>query len=303
MRDPYEILGVDRSASSEEIKKYYRKLAKVLHPDLNPGRKDVEERFKEVSAAYHLLSDTDLRRRYDAGEIDSSGAEKAARSFYRDYARNRGGAKGGFEPNFADIADLFNSFFSSDARGPQRHHGPQAGRNATYRLEVSFVEASTGATKDVRLPTEQTLRVKIPEGIEDGQTIRLSGQGLPGTAGAPAGDALVTIKVTPHPWFKREGLDVHLELPITLAEAVLGATVTVPTVRGPVTLTIPKNSSSGKRLRLKGKGLLDRKSQEHGDQYVAIKIVLPEKSDRDLEELIADWARTNQYDPRRNLPW
>ena len=305
MRDPYEILGVGRTAYPDEIKRSYRKLAKELHPDLHPGKKGIEERFKEVSAAYSLLSDPGLRKRYDAGEIDASGAEQAARRFYRNYTRNQGGQGPSFEAGFADFADLFSSFFADAHRAGPQPGGMRAerGRDAQYELETSLLEAANGATKEVVLPTGKALRVKIPEGIEDGQSIRLAGQGQPGSVGGPAGDALVMIRIAPHPWFRRDGANVVLELPITITEAVLGGSVTVPTLTGPVTIAIPKNASTGKRLRLKDKGLLDRKNGKRGHQFVDLKIVLPEKPDPALEDAVEAWALTHRYDPRRHLPW
>src|SRR5262247_4478270 len=220
MKDPYQTLQVDRKASQDEIKKSYRRLAKKLHPDLNPGNKKVEQQFKEVTAAYDLLSDPAKRARYDRGEIDASGAERPDRPFYRRYAEGREGAKyqdfGVDEDSFVD--DLFANLFRQ--RRQERPPMHMRGANVTYLAEVDFIEAAVGAKKRLSLTDGKTLDVTIPPGTEDGQTLRLKGQGMPGVGGGPAGDAYIEVKVTPHPLFTRRGNDVHLELPITLPEAV-----------------------------------------------------------------------------------
>ncbi|HUL08779.1 MAG TPA: DnaJ C-terminal domain-containing protein [Candidatus Acidoferrum sp.] len=299
MPTPYEILGVQPSASADDIKKAYRALAKKLHPDLNPGNKRVEQQFKEVSAAYDLLSDPAKRARYDRGEIDASGAERPDRSFYRRYAEGREGAKyqdfGLDEDSFAD--DLFANLFRQQRRQERPMH--LRGADVTYVAEVDFIEAAVGAKKRLMLTDGKTLDVTIPPGTEDGQTLRLKGQGLPGAGGGPAGDAYIEVKVAPHPLFTRKGTDVHIELPITLPEAVLGATITAPTIDGPVSLKVPRDSNTGSTLRLKGKGIVDRASGKRGDQYVRLKVVLPERADPELTDFLEKWAQRHPYTVRR----
>jgi DnaJ-class molecular chaperone len=289
MRDPYTVLGVARDASEAEIKKAYRKLAKELHPDLHPGDKKIEERFKEASVAYKILGDKDLRQRYDRGEIGPDGAEKP--QFRYEYAgggpRRPGAGFGGFTAE--DIFAEFGDIFGRGARGRR----PMRGADRQFELAVDFLDAALGAVRRVNLPGGRTLDVRIPAGIEDGKQIRLKGQGEPSPmAGGPAGDALVEVRVRPHPLFRRDGKDIRIELPISLPEAVLGAKVKVPTIAGPVSLTVPKGASSGQTLRLKGRGIAD------GDQYVTLLIKLPAKGDKDLEALMQRWQSDGGYDPR-----
>ncbi|WP_366556070.1 DnaJ C-terminal domain-containing protein [Aquibaculum sediminis] len=298
MKDLYSVLGVAKSAKADEIKAAYRRLAKKLHPDLNPGDTKVEQQFKDVSHAYAILSDPEKRRRYDAGEIDASGQETARGGFYRS-AHGRGGEKyahyetagGGFEDIFSD---LFGGGFGARGSG-----GPkQKGADVSYSLKVSFTDAASGARKRVQIGDGRTLDLTIPPGTEDGQTLRLKGQGLPGFGGAPAGDAYVEVKVEPHAFFGREGKNLHLELPISLAEAVLGGTVQVPTLAGKVAMKVPPGSNSGNTLRLKGKGVPDRRGGEPGDLYVTLRVVLPEKPDAELQAFAKDWATRHNYNPR-----
>ena len=310
MRDPYEVLGVGRSASDAEIKKAYRKLAKELHPDMNPNDAQVVERFKEVSAAYKILGDDELRAKYDRGEIGPDGQPRS--QFRYEYAGGGpGGARGpggtggfgfGFDPD-----DIFSEFFSNLRGGRQRAgfgmgpDAPQRGQDRTYRVTVDFLDAVNGLTRRINLPSGKTLDVKIPAGIEDGKQIRLKGQGHPGLNGGPAGDALIEVTVRPHPLFERDGGDIRMELPVSLPEAVLGGKVQVPTIDGPVSMTIPKGASSGRTLRLKGRGIAQGKNGSRGDQYVRLKIVLPEEPDPELEKLIEKWAKGHAYDPRDKL--
>jgi DnaJ-class molecular chaperone len=300
MPTPYEIIGVAPSASADDIKKAYRKLAKKLHPDLNPGNKKVEQQFKELSAAYDLLSDPAKRARYDRGEIDASGAERADRPFYRRYAEGRAGAKyqdfGTDEDSFVD--DLFANLFRQQQRRSERSMHLR-GADVTYVAEVDFVEAAIGSKKRLMLTDGKTLDVTIPPGTEDGQTLRLKGQGLPGAGGGASGDAYIEVKVTPHPIFTRQGNDVHIEFPVTLPEAVLGATVTAPTVDGPVSLKVPPDSNTGAQLRLKGKGIVDRASGKRGDQYVRLKVVLPDRADPELKAFLEKWSAQHPYSVRR----
>lgn len=302
MKDPYQTLGVARNASADEIKKAYRKLAKKLHPDLNPGNKKIEQEFKEVSSAYDLLSDTDKRARFDRGEIDASGAERPGRGYYRSYAESGQGAKyrsgGAGDSFFAEdiFSDLFGGAFGERERGRGGARMNIRGADVSYAVTADFVEAALGAKKRLTLTDGKTLDVTIPPGTEDGQTLRLKGQGLPGMGG-PAGDAFIEIKVQPHPFFTREGNDIHLELPVTLAEAVLGASVTVPTLDGKVSLKVPPQSNTGTVLRLRGKGV-PRKGGGRGDQYVKLKVVLPERPDSELAEFVQSWSKTHPYDVR-----
>ncbi|MCF3934611.1 J domain-containing protein [Acuticoccus sp. M5D2P5] len=306
--DPYALLGVAKTASQEEIRKAYRKLAKTLHPDLNPGDSAAEERFKAVSSAYSLLSDEEQRGRFDRGEIDASGAERAPQhDFYRHYAdADHGGrysTSAGYE-DFADASDIFADLFGEAWRGGGGGGGERRfkmrGQNARYHLEVDFLDAVKGATRRLTLPDGSALDVTIPAGIEDGGTMRLKGKGGPGIGGGPPGDALIEIGVLPHPFYKREGDDIVIELPITIDEAVLGGKVEVPTIGGAVKMTVPKGASSGDTLRLRGRGVA-AKGRAAGNQRVVLKVVMPERVDPDLEAFMEDWRKTHAYDPRRTM--
>jgi DnaJ-class molecular chaperone len=299
---PYEVLGVKSDASADEIRKSYRKLAKQFHPDLNPGKPEAEERFKAVSAAYDLLSDPEKRARYDRGEIDESGAERPPRSYYRSYAEGAAGRK--YQPegemDLGDLEDLFAAFGSG--RGGTRRGGEgfrARGADRQYTLTVNFVEAATGGKQRLSLAPEEWLDVTIPAGITDGQVLRLRGKGGPGFGGGPAGDALIEVHITPHPLFRREGDDIHIELPVSLAEIVLGARVPVPTITGPVTMTIPKGSDTGSQLRLRGKGI--QRKGNPGDQYVTLKVVVGQASDPELAEFLEKWAPRHPFNPREGV--
>jgi DnaJ-class molecular chaperone len=282
MRELYDILGVRRDASDEAIKRAYRKLAKALHPDLNPGKKGLEARFKDVTAAYDILSDPEKRARYDRGEIDASGAETAEHRFRRARAEAGMGRTGPRASNFEDLSDVFADLFG-DA-GPSGARGGFRGRgeDARYELTVSLADVALGATRRLTLPDRRTLDVAIPAGIEDGQTLRLGGQGVPGLGGGAAGDAYVRIRVAPDAVFERKGDDLHMTIRVSLPEAVLGARIEVPTIDGQVTLTIPKGSNGGKVLRLKGKGVRHGKGERRGDQLVTLDVALPERPDAEL---------------------
>jgi DnaJ-class molecular chaperone len=292
--DPYETLGVKKDASGEAIQKAYRALAKKLHPDLNPGNKRAEEQFKEVTAAYDLLGDADKRARFDRGEIDASGQERPRQRFYRDFADTDASrtytSDAGFA-DFADAGDVFAEMFGHEGRANVRMRGP----DAYYRLEIDFLDAINGAKRQITMPKGEVLEVAIPPGTRDGQALRLRGKGRLGIGGGPAGDALIEIAVLPHPLFSRDGDDIHVEQPITLDQAVLGGKVTVPTPSGSVTMTVPKWSSSGTVLRLKNKGA-PAAAGAHGDEYVTLKVVLPDKRDPELEKLIAQWQAARARD-------
>jgi len=303
-KDPYELLGVKRNAPQKEIQGAFRKLAKKLHPDLNPGDKNAEAKFKEISAAYELLSDDEKRARFDRGEIDMTGAEQAPRNFYRDYASaSDPGApyhnSGGFA-DFGDADDIFASFFSRRAAGSGGTTFRAPGRDRNFSMEIDFLDAVNGTKTQVQLPDGPALDVQIPPGTRDGQTLRLRGKGEPGFGGGPSGDALIEIKVRPHRFFAREGNDIRLELPITLGEAVLGGKIRVPTPSGPIDLMLPPNSSSGKVLRIKGKGV-PRANTGAGDVYVTLKIVLPDRPDEELASFMKSWTPRTPQNPRKSM--
>jgi len=290
MKDPYSVLGVPKSSSDAELKKTYRTLAKKLHPDINSGDEKIAERFKEVSAAYALLRDKDLRARYDRGEINADGSEKG---FAGGGFHPRGGGMGGgrFGDGF-DPEEIFASIFGgARARGRPR---AQKGQDRAYRLKVDFLDAVKGSKKPLSLANRKTLNVTIPENVREGQKIRLKGQGDEGMGGGRPGDAIIEITINKHDFFRCEGNDIHLDLPITLQEAVMGEKVNIPTIDGKVAMTIPKGSSSGRTLRLKGKGAADPKSKIRGDQYVKLQIMLPDEPDEVLEKAIKKWAKKGQ---------
>lgn len=305
MRDPYEILGVSRTASEKDIKSAYRKLAKQLHPDLNPGDKGIEEKFKEVTSAYDLLGDAGKRKRFDAGEIDAAGAEQAPRGYYRDFSDQPGAGKYSRQEGFTrdvDLEDFLSGIFSGrGGAGRQGADFKARGSDVTYSLRIDFMDAVKGARKTVTMPDGRTLNVAVPEGVADRQTLRLAGQGNPGYGGGPSGDAFIEIHIQPHAFFTRKDNDIHLELPVTLIEAVLGSKIEVPTIDGPVAMNIPKNANSGTTLRLKGKGVLDRRSKERGHQYVTLKVMLPEAPDPALDAFVAGWTPSPDYNPRRRM--
>jgi len=300
VKDPYETLGVERSASPDAIQKAYRRLAKKLHPDLNPGNKEAEERFKAVSAAYGLLSDADKRAQYDRGEIDDTGAEKPRQRFYKDFASEA--ATGHPYENYSGFADFADSddVLSELLRRGANVHVRARGEDVRYHLPIEFLEAVTGATKRLTLPDGKTLDVTIPAGIQNGQVLRLRGKGRPGIGDGEPGDALVEITIKPHRFFAREGNDVYLDLPVTLSEAILGARITVPTPTGAVAMTVPKGSNTGTVLRLRGKGVL-RRDGSHGDELVRLKVMLPEQPDPELEAFAAKWEGGKAHDPRRDM--
>lgn len=305
MTDPYTTLGVARGAPQADIKKAYRKLAKKFHPDSSDGN---VERFKRISAAYEVIGDEERRARYDRGEIDASGAGRVNTKFYRAYesARARPHAfedlTRGFNPEDL-FAELLGGLRGSRgrARGAKPRASPAKGANRRLRLSVSFLDAVKGSTQRLALEDGKTLDVTVPAGVEDGQTIRLKGQGGPGRAGGPAGDMLIEVGVQPHPFFTRKGKDIHVDLPVTLPEAVLGATIKVPTIDGQVSLKVPKGSNTGTTLRLQKRGVRQGKSAKRGDQYMRLQVVLPEKLDPKLRAHIKDWAKDNDYDVRGKL--
>ncbi|MGO4910190.1 DnaJ C-terminal domain-containing protein [Pseudorhodobacter sp. W20_MBD10_FR17] len=306
--DPYDVLGLTKAATADEIKKAYRKLVRESHPDLHPDDAGAEERFKAISAAYDLLKDPATRARFDAGEIDGSGAERPPRQYYRDYADAPGNAyqhREGFGPD-TDPADIFAEILRNRARqGGGDDFGARgfqaAGPDARYTLDVAFLDAARGAETRITLPDGQSLAVKIPPGTSDGQTLRLRGKGAPGFGGGPSGDALITVRVRAHAVFRRDGDDILITLPITIDEAVLGAKVTAPTIDGPVGVTIPEGASSGKVMRLRGRGVARAGQKVKGDQMIELKIVTPPAPDAALREFLLEWQKTQSFDPRADL--
>ena len=323
MRDPYEVLGVPRGANAAAIKSAFRKLAKKHHPDSNKNDPKAAERFAELNTANEILGDEDKRKQFDRGEIDAEGKPRFA-GFPGGGAGGRAGGPGGFEsytfrtggggPGGAGggaFEDILNSMFANAGRGGARGG---AGRASPFEFEtggvgldldvnvamsVSLEEAVKGGDKRVRLPTGKELNVKVPAGVIEGQQIRLRGQGET-AQGHPPGDILITVHVAPHPYFKVDGSDIRLDLPITLYEAVLGGKVRVPTLGGAVELSIPKNTSSGRTFRLKGKGL-PKQGGTTGDLFVTTRIMLPDGNDADLEALMQKWRDGHPYNPRNDL--
>lgn len=328
MRDPYEVLGVTRSASAADIKSAFRKLAKKLHPDANKHDPKAAARFAEINAAYEIVGDKDKRKAFDSGEIDAEGKPRfqGFEGFRPGGAGRTGGFGGGrFETftwgpegmqagtggggGFGGFEDILKDVFGGRAGAGRaarpggfqfesEDFGAPAGRDISASLAISLAEAAKGVKKRVQLPTGKEVEVKIPAGLDEGQQIRLKGQGLAGPGGR-TGDLLITVTVTPHPLFHRDGMDLRLDLPITLYEAVLGGKVRVPTLDGAVELAIPPGTNSGRTFRLKGKGFpgKDRK----GDLLASIRVVLPDGQDAELEALMRRWRDNKPYDPRKDM--
>lgn len=322
MRDPYEVLGVPRSANAAAIKSAYRKLAKKHHPDSNKDDPKAAERFAELNSANEILGDEDKRKQFDRGEIDAEGKPRfqgfpggggprgrAGPGGFESYTFRSGGGPGQGGPGGGAFEDILNSMFGGGMRGAR----PGAGGGAQFEFDtggigldldvnvamsVSLEESVKGGEKRVRLPTGKELNVKIPAGVAEGQQIRLRGQGE-SAQGHPPGDLLITISIAPHAHFKVEGADLRIDLPVTLYEAVLGAKVRVPTLGNAVELSVPKNTSSGRTFRLKGKGL--PKAGGTGDLFVTIRIMLPDGNDAELEALMEKWRDQHPYNPRSGL--
>jgi DnaJ-class molecular chaperone len=299
--DPYTTLGVARDASADDIRSAYRKLAKQHHPDLNPGNKAAEERFKSISAANELLSDPEKRGKFDRGEIDASGQERPEQRSYRSYAEGAQGDRYGRagpqqEPWQAeDLDDIFGDLFGARQAGGT---APRRGRDAHYTLTIGFLDAVNGAAKRLTLPDGKTLDVKVPVGVEEAQTLRLRGQGGAGRNGGPAGDALIDIHIEDHSFFRRVGQDIRLDLPVTVTEAVLGGPVMVPTPGGRLKMTIPAHSDTGRELRLRGRGVPAHGGQAAGDLYVTLRVVIG-PTDEALETFLRDWK--HDFDPRSSM--
>ena len=318
MRDPYEVLGVPRGANAAAIKSAYRKLAKKHHPDSNNNDPKAAARFSELNSANEIIGDEDKRKQFDRGEIDADGKPRF-QGFPGGDPRARGAARGGFESRTSrsgagpggmgggGFEDILNSMFSG-ARGGARPGGAAGFEfdpggialdlDLNVAMAVSLEESVRGEEKRVRLPTGKEFNVKIPAGVAAGQVIRLKGQGET-APGHPPGDLLITVSIAPHAFFKLDGNDLRVELPITLYEAVLGGKVRVPTLGNAVELSIPKNTSSGRTFRLKGKGL--PKAGQVGDLFVTTRIMLPDGNDAELEALMEKWRDGQPYNPRGDL--
>lgn len=307
--DPYRMLGVSKSASAEQIKVAYRRLARDNHPDTHPGDKAAESRFKDISNAYQLLSDAAKRKQFDAGEIDANGNRRpghpssgASSPGYDSYKRNASTAGFGFGRNNSsqdssgsaggDKKSRFNGFFRDKPSIKAK------GADISYTLKVSLSDAAKGADKTVRMTSGKTLKVRIPAGTEDGQVLRLKAQGMQGLGGGKAGDALVEILIEQVGEFRADGMDVHSEEPVTLAEAVLGGRIEVKTIHGPVLVNVPEGSNSGTKLRLKGKGQHKPGTDQRGDHYVTLKVVLPKGADSELKSFVKKWSAKKPYSVR-----
>lgn len=302
MDDPYSVLGLSRGASDKDIQAAYRKLAKAHHPDLNPGKVHADA-FKKIAAAYDLLKDPDKRRAFDEGRIDAAGNAKPPPGWGGDFpgaggaSRGRRAGSGGVPPG-ADMNDVLRDLFGAfTGMGQGAEAAARGGADARYTMRMGFREACEGARKEVTLPDGRTLSVAVPPGTRDGATLRLRGQGTPGPRGQ-GGDAYIQIEVEPDPLFERHDNDIHAPLSISIVEAALGATVEAPTLSGPVRLSIPKGANTGRRLRLKGKGVIDPGTGRRGDHYVKLSVVMPGVIDDELAEFLEKWGKTHGYDPR-----
>ena len=303
-KDPYETLGLQKTATEAQIKAAFKKLARKFHPDLRPGDAAAIARFKEITAANDLLKDPETRRRFDAGEIDATGAETRAerpqQPFYRDYAEGPGHAA---QDGFADSA-MMEEFLArafGDQRGGAREPLRARGQDVSYSVSVAFLDAANGAARTITLADGKTLQVTIPEGAEDRQMLRLKGQGRPGYGGGPPGDAYVELHIQPHAYFQRKDDNIHVDLPVTLREAVLGGRIDVPTVSGTVVMTIPKGSNTGTVLRLRDRGLRNRKTGQRGHQFIALKVVLPAAAEPDLVAFLEGWTPKHPDTPRKEM--
>jgi len=300
MRDPYEILGVAKTATQDEIKSAYRSLAKKFHPDLNPGNKEREARFKDISGAYEKIGDPESRQKFDRGETDEmTGAGRAGPEspFYYQTQGNGGGRYSAQSFGGGLDEDFFENLFRQGGAGRRARSADRPGEDQLYQMEISFRDAVLGSERDLTLPTGKKLHVVIPPGVDSGSRLRFRGQGGPGIGSAPAGDAYVELSVKPLPGFTRKGNNIETEVPISFLEALRGGEVDVPTVDGKVQLKIPAGVSSGSRLRVRGKGVAG-KGGERGDQFVALKIVMPKTVSAELKAAVDAWGNSFDYNPR-----
>ena len=303
MTDPYETLGVKKTATDAEIKAAFKKLARKFHPDLHPGDKEAETKFKDISIANDLLKDSEKRRRFDAGEIDATGAERPQQRFYRDFTDGPAYASHATQDGFTNNEELEEFLARAFAGGAGRAQGSfkARGQDVSYVLPIDFLDAANGAVRTITLPEGKTLQVTVPEGAEDRQMLRLKGQGGPGFGGGPAGDAYVELHVAPHAFFQRKDDNIHVEVPVTLKEAVLGGRIDVPTIGGPVTVTVPKGSNTGTTMRLRERGIRNRKTGQRGHQLIALKVVLPTADEPELTAFLETWQPKNQQNPRQEM--
>jgi curved DNA-binding protein len=312
-RDYYEVLGLSRGAGVDEIKKAYRRLARKHHPDMNPGDPSAEEKFKEVSEAYEVLTDPEKRRMYDQfghaafspGAGPHAGAGPGARTWT--WKSGEGGFEGfdffGGAQEFGSFSDIFSELFGARRSYAAR---PRKGEDISYTMELDFMEAVSGTTKNITLRTEtgtEYLTVTIPPGVNDGSKVRLKAKGGPGIAGGPPGDLYIVTRLRPHPYFTRKDDDIYVDVPVTITEAALGARVTIPTVDGPTLLTIPEGTQGGHRLRLRGKGAPHLQGGGRGDMYAVIKIAVPKKIPEKGKKLLRDFDGQTPFDPRAELGW
>jgi DnaJ-class molecular chaperone len=318
MRDPYEVLGVAKTAGGAEIKKAFRTLAKKYHPDHNKTDPKAKERFSEINAAYEIVGDEAKKAKFDKGEIGPDGKPRftgfegfggarpggfskgaggpdSARRFEFNFGGGEGTGRGGF-----DASDIFADLFGAGKRA-RAGAEPRRGADVTATATVPLETAVTGGQARVILPNGRVLEVKVPAGLESGKQIRLRGQGQSGPPGGMAGDALVSVKIAPHPYFKVDGRDLRLDLPVSLYEAALGGKIAAPTLEGKVELTVPPGSNGGRVLRLRGKGLPAADGKPAGDLYVALKIMLPEAADAEFDALMRKWRDQKPYDPRGKM--
>jgi len=297
--DPYEVLGVKKGDSPSDLQKAYRRLAKKYHPDLNPGDKTAESKFKDLSVAYALLEDPEKRAKFDRGEIDASGAERPRQNYYRDFATS------GHENPYADNSGFADFMQSEDAlsellRRSARAQANRRGHDLEFRLPITFIESIAGASKRLTLPDGNTLDVIIPAGMVTAQVLRLRGKGAPGLGKGGFGDALIEVEILSDRLFTRERDDIYLEWPVSLSEAVLGGQIKVPTPTGDVIMAVPKTSNTGTTLRLKGKGA-PKQGGGHGDQLVKLKVMLPKAPDPELQAFVTNWKSGKTYNPREGM--
>lgn len=292
--DPYDVLGLKRDATPEAIKAAYRKLARRHHPDLNPGKPEAEERFKAASAANDLLSDPARRARFDRGEIDAQGQETPPRGSYRQQAEEPQGRRYDANSDGAAFDDFFADMFAARRAAET---APRRGQDASYRLAVPLLSAVLGATEELNLPGGGTISLKVPPGVTTGTVLRLRGKGQPGRNGGPDGDGLIELEVGEHPLYRRDGMDLHMDLPVTVKEAVLGGPVPVQTPSGPVRATLPPHSDTGQQIRLRGRGVAAHGGRSSGDLFLHLRVTIG-APDAALESFLKGWTPEHPLAPR-----